>query len=197
LREKLALVERHREEHGLNRCLKLVGVSKSTWHRRMRRRGESKQQARDRRLKGPVIQIVKEHPAYGYRRMVAELLDAFSLRVNPKRLRRVLKQWDLALPRQVSRPRRSGVHRILRQGKGQLNLLSGWRPGSLEALSTDFSEVRYAGGRKKAHLMALSDIGSHWVSGWALGPSPNRELALTAWGRSRRQLLAIGRGPEG
>ena len=75
--EKLELVERHREEYGLNRCLKLVGVSKSTWHRRMRRREESKREARDRRLKGAVIQIVKEHPAYGYRRILVELLESF------------------------------------------------------------------------------------------------------------------------
>lgn len=195
--EKLELVERHREEHGLNRCLKLVGVSKGTWHRRMRERQETKQEVRDRQLKGAALQVVKEHPAYGYRRMLPELLETFGERVNHKRLRRVLNRWDLALPRRVSRPRPSGIHQILRQGKGQLNLLQGWDPGPLEALSTDFTEVRYAGGRKKAYLMALIDIGSRWVPGWALGPSPNRELALTCWERARAQLEAAGRGTSG
>jgi putative transposase len=197
LTEKLELVEHHREEHGLNRCLELLGVSKGTWHRRMRHPEETKQEARDRQLKGPVLQVVKEHPAYGYRRMLPELLETFGERVNHKRLRRVLNQWDLALPRRVSKPRPSGIDQILRQGKGQLNLLQGWDPGPLEALSTDFTEVRYAGRRKKAYLMALIDIGSHWIPGWALGPSANQDLALTCWKRAGVRLEAAGRGTNG
>ena len=73
----------------------------------MRRREESQREARDRdrRLKGPVSQIAREHPAYGYRRILVELLGSFGLRVNHKRLRRVLNRWELALPRRVSKPR--------------------------------------------------------------------------------------------
>ena len=111
-------------------------------------------------------------------------------------MRRVLNRWDLALPRQVSKPRPSGVHQILRRGKGQLNLLQGWSPGPLEAPSTDITEVRYANGGKKAYLMALIDIGSDWVPGWAVGPRPNRELALSCWERARTQLEAVGRGTK-
>ncbi len=82
--EKLELVERHREEHGLNRCLELLRVSKGTWHRRMRQLEESKQEARDRRLKAQVLQVVHEHPAYGYRRIRPELQASFGERVKAK-----------------------------------------------------------------------------------------------------------------
>lgn len=41
----------------------------------------------------------------------------------------------------------------------------------LQALSTDFTEIRYAGGTRKAHLMAVVDVGSAWVPGWAVGSS--------------------------
>ena len=82
------------------------------------------------------------------------------------------------------------------QGKGQLNLLQGWKPALLEALSTDITEVRYANGGKKAYLMALIDIGSDRVPGWAVGPRPNREPALTCWERARTQLVAVGWGGE-
>lgn len=195
--EKLELVDRHRDEHGLNRCLRAVGVSKGTWHRRMRRCEETTQQARDRQLKGPLIEAVQEHPTYGYRRVQPELLETFDLRVNHKRLRRVLNQWDLALPRQVSKSRPSGILRILDQGKGALNRVAGWDPEPLEAFSTDITEVRYANGAKKAYLMALLDIGSEWVPGWAVAPSPNRELALSGWDRAKAQLETTGRGTKG
>ena len=197
MKEKLELVQRHREKHGLNRCLQILGVSKGTWHRRVRQPQETRLMSRDRKLKGQLFQVVREHPAYGYRRIQPELQASFGERVNHKRLRRVLAQWDLALPRTVSKPKPSGVHQILCRGKGQLNLLQGWIPGPLEALSTDFTELRYAGGRKKAYLTALLDVGSGWVPGWAVGPSANQDLALACWRRAQAQLATARRGTAG
>ncbi|MFO8034945.1 MAG: DDE-type integrase/transposase/recombinase [Candidatus Bipolaricaulota bacterium] len=138
-----------------------------------------------------------EHPAYGYRKIQRELKEAQGVRVNHKRLRRVLRRWDLALPRRVKKPKRRAVQRILHRGKGQLNLLQGWSPGPLEALSTDFTELRYVGGKKKVYLMALVDIGSSWVPGWEVGQSANRELALACWRKTGKELDAIRRGTVG
>jgi len=45
-------------------------------------------------------------------------------------------------------------------------------------LSTDFTELRYAGGVRRAWLMAMVDPDSVWVPGWAVGPSAARGLAL-------------------
>jgi len=70
--------------------------------------------------------------------------------VNEKRLRRLLGAWDLALRRQVARPRPSGVRRVLRTGRGKLDLVNGREIAPLQALSTDFTEIRYAGGTRKA-----------------------------------------------
>ena len=36
MKKKLALVEGHREEYGLNRCLRALSLSKSIWHRHKR-----------------------------------------------------------------------------------------------------------------------------------------------------------------
>ena len=54
LDERIELVAVRRCEHGLNRCLEALGVSKGTWHCRMR--GGSKQaerKARDEALRAP------------------------------------------------------------------------------------------------------------------------------------------------
>jgi len=42
----------------------------------------------------------------------------------------------------VARPQPSRVRRTLRTGRGQLDLLTGREVGLLEALSTDFTEIR-------------------------------------------------------
>ena len=182
LDERVELVDRHREAHGLNACLRALGVSKGTWHYRMR--GGSKAEARrasDAELKGPVVEVIRNHPSYGYRRIRPELEAATEEVVNGKRLRRLLNEWDLNLHRTTARSSPSEVRRILREGEGHLNLLGGRDPGPLEVLSTDFTELRYAGGHRKAWLMAMLDVNSAWVPGWAVGPSANRRLALRCW----------------
>ena len=62
MEKKLELVKKHREECGLNQCLRALGVSKSTWHRHQRRPEVSE---KDKELKTKVTKVVEEHPAYG------------------------------------------------------------------------------------------------------------------------------------
>ena len=121
MEKKLALVERHREEYGLNRCLRALSLSKSTWHRHKRPKVSTK----DEGLKEKVLEVVEEHPAYGYRRIQAELAAHHGLKVSHKRLRRLLSEWDLALRRKVAKPRPSGVRVILKEAEGKLNLVRG------------------------------------------------------------------------
>ena len=95
MERKLELVEKHREEYGLNRCLRMLSVSKSTWHRYRR----PKVSRKDVELKEKVPRVVEHHPAYGYRRVQAELEARYEERVNHKRLWRLLSEWALALRR--------------------------------------------------------------------------------------------------
>ncbi len=177
-------------------------MSKGTWHYRRRRVArEAERGAEEARLKEQVIEVVEDHPAYGYRRLLPELWSRGE-QINHKRLRRLLNEWDLGLYRTVARPRPSGVREILHQGKGQLNLVKGWEPEPLELFSTDFTELPYAGGSKKAYLMAMLDVGSALVPGWAVGASANRDLALRCWEKTQQSLQYLsraearqGRGP--
>ena len=138
-----------------------------------------------------VREIIEEHPGYGYRRILPELEDRIGERINHKRLRRLLSDHELALPRQVSKSEPSPVQEILEKASGQLNLVAGRDPGPLEALSTDFTEVAYGGGNRKAYLMAVVDLESKYVPGWAVGPSANRKLAMRCWERVRERMAAL------
>lgn len=196
--EKIELVTEHAEEHGLNRCLQALGVSKGTWHYRMRGGSKAAERAaRDEALKEPLVGIIRDHPAYGYRRIRPELEERTGEIVNDKRLRRLLGKFDLSLHRTVSRPKPSPVRRLISEAWGHLNLVRDTDPGALETLSTDFTELRYDGGARKAWLIGFLDLESSWMAGWAVGPSPNRTLALTAWQRTREAFSGLGKDVAG
>ena len=73
--------------------------------------------------------------------------------------------------------------------EGKLNLVKDKEFGPLEVLSTDFTELVYAEGSRKAHLMVYLDIVSRVAVGWAVGASANTELAMEAWERARARLV--------
>ena len=88
-------------------------MSKGTWHYRQSRAAQQAEiAAEEERLKQVVAEVIEEHPAYGYRRLLPELEERGE-EINHKRHRRLLNKWDLSLRRTVERPRRSGVREIL------------------------------------------------------------------------------------
>ena len=188
-------MDQHKEERGLNRCLKAIGLPKSTYYYRQNHtEGLSEE---NQKLMEHVREIIDEHPGYGYRRILPELEERTGQRVNHKRLRRLLSEQELALPRQVSKQSPSPVEKILEKAAGQLNLAEGRDPGPLEVFSTDFTELAYANGNRRAYLMAVVDLESKYVPGWAVGPSANRKLALRCWERVRERMSALGAPLEG
>ncbi len=99
--------------------------------------------------------------------------------------------------RQVARSRPPAVRRILKEGRGNLNLLRGRKLEPFEALCTDFTEVRYVQGTRKAQLMAMVDPASGWVGAWAVGESANRQLALRCWDKAKDNLTRLGKSVRG
>ena len=72
--EKVALVEGARSEFGLSACLRILGLARSTWYYQARRQPYGE---KHRRLRGPVEEIARKHPEYGYRRTTTELREAY------------------------------------------------------------------------------------------------------------------------
>jgi len=183
-------VDQHRDDRGLNRCLEAIALPKSTYYYRQKRPDGPSEE--DQRLMSQVREIIQEHPEYGYRRILPELEERTGQQVNHKRLRRLLSEHELALPRQMPKKSPSPVEKILEEASGSLNLVEDREPGPSEAFSTDFTEDRYANGSGKAHLMAVVDLESKYACGWAVGPSANRELALRCWERVRGRMASLG-----
>lgn len=55
---------------------------------------------------------------------------------------------------------------------------------------TDFTELVYANGRRKAYLMPIIAHQCKLVYGWAVGPRADSELALQAWQQAKQTFTA-------
>lgn len=190
--EKMELAEGHRDVHGLNQTLRALGLSKGTYY--YRRHNNSVQRVKDAVLKERIVSVIKDNPSYGYRRIHAELSDSGVAPVNRKRIRRVLGDYELGLRRCLPKARPSAVAKLVNEAGPSADLVKGRSFAALEAFSTDFTELLYDGGNKKAWLMVMLDIGSKWAGGWSVGPSRGRTMALEAVDDLREEMAALGCG---
>jgi putative transposase len=180
-------VERYGQEYGVNVSLKALGLSKGTWH--YRGRIQQAYTEKHAALRAPLQETAVKHPEYGYRKVTTELKES-GWQVNHKVVQRLQKAWELPLVRATRPPPQSAIRRALAEMGDRINLMVGLETiGIFEVLFTDFTELLYARGRKKAHLMPILDHTSKLVVGWALGPSANTALALEAYRHARATLL--------
>ena len=107
-------------------------------------------------------------------------------------MRKLLKCWDLQLQRSIKRPKLSPPRQYLQNKDRGWNLVKDLEdPKPFQVWYTDFTEIWYAGGRKKAYFMPILDHKTRWIAGWAVGKSKNTSLALDAlaW------IFALGKLP--
>ena len=194
-REKVALVKEHAPRYGLNQALAALELPKSTWYywEREKREAEEKYAA----LRTPLFEVLERHPEYGYRRIVPEL-KARGCPVGETAVRRVLGLWDLGLRRRTRKPKASLPRAHLKRRGRRVNLVRGMvEPGPLQVLYTDFTELWYDRGKKKAYLIPLLDHETKLVLGWAVGARKDTDLALEALGSAERNLEEMDLNLEG
>lgn len=187
--EKVELVASVWEEHGLAPALSAVELPKSTWyyHRQQKVRYEEKYA----HLRPILEEIARKHPAYGIPRVTKELHETYEQPVNHKVVRRLLQCWDLALLRDVPRPEAGAAQKaIAAAGKGANRVAQMAHIGLFDVAYTDFTELVYANGRKKAYLMPILAHHCKVVYGWAVGPRANSALALRAWQHAKQTFAA-------
>ena len=115
-------MRQHQATHGLNRCLEALGLPKSTYYYRLSRSTPSQD---DLELMRHIRAIIRENPSYGYRRILPDLCERTGREINHKRLRRLLSDHELGLPRSLPKHTPSPVQRTLSQAAGSLNLIQG------------------------------------------------------------------------
>lgn len=190
--EKIRLGQATRGEFGLGATLAALELPRSTWY--YPRQSYEEKYAH---LRQPLEMIAQQHSSYGYRRTQTELREQYGYDVNLKVVRRLHRCWELPLLRSTRPPKPSGIRTVIQVVGERANLLVALETiEPLEVLYTDFTELVYAGGRAKAHLIPFLDHGSKVVLGWAVGAAAETELALVGWKDARHGLESFGREPS-
>ena len=170
---KMELIKQHAGVYGLNRCLNVLGVAKSTYYYQLRR---DEPLSKYEHLRAVITKIIAENPAYGYRRIKHELLG-LGIVLNHKPLRTLLKAWGLTLHRKIKRKVKSGIATILDELGERVNLLRGMgAPQLFEVVFSDITEIRYAYG--KVYLGASLEAVSKRLIGSSVAKSPDSGLVV-------------------
>jgi transposase InsO family protein len=178
--EKVELVASVWETYGLTPALAAVELPKSTWY--YHRRHKVSYEEKYAHVRPLLEEIARQHPAYGTPRVTAELRDTYHQLINHKVVQRLLPLWDLALLRSVQAPKPSRVRQVIVTLGKRANLVAQMeRIGLFEVTYTDFTELLYADGTRKAYLMPIIGHVCKMAYGWAVGQRANTDLALEAW----------------
>jgi len=193
--EKVKIVRENAASYGLNTTLAAIGLPKSTWY--YWKNSKVDYEEKYGQLREPLIDVLNENPTYGYRRVEPEL-KAHGYPVGETVVQRVLGMWDLSLRRWVAKPKPSVPRKVLNRQSNGMNLVAGMEePKPLQVLYTDFTEIWYARGTKKAYLMPLLDHVTKWVIGWSVHHRPNTDLALDVLSMAETTLEDVGLTLEG
>jgi transposase InsO family protein len=185
--QKVELVASVQESHGLGPALAAVELAKSTWY--YQQRDKVSYADKYAHLRPVLEQIAREHPAYGVPRTTVELREQYGLVVNHKVVRRLHRLWDLALLRTTRPAKPSPIRQVITMAGDRANLVAQLEEiGPLRVVYTDFTELLYADGRRKAYFMPILGHCCKVVYGWALSDSPDRTMALRAWQQAKAML---------
>lgn len=178
--EKVELVSSVWEEYGLAPALAVVELPKSTWYYQQNDKISYKEKYAHIR---PLLEkIARQHPSYGIPRIDKELREVYDKVINHKVIQRLLRLWDLSLLRAVRKPKPGRVKQTIDAVGERANLVAQMEQIRLfEVAYTDFTEIFYANGTRKAHLMPIIGHKCKMVYGWAVGKRANTTLALQAW----------------
>jgi len=185
------LVQQYSGDGSLTQALGVLELARSTYYYQFAQKVDYEEKYAY--LKQPLLEIARKHPGYGYRRATGELRESYGHEVNTKVVRNLHQCWEIALRRSAKRPRPSSISKVIRSVGKRANLVAEIEnPRLFQILYTDFTELVYAEGRKKASLMPLIGHVSKIVAGWAVSASGNTELALEAWKRAKKWMKKNG-----
>ena len=182
--QKVALVTEAQQPYGLNRALAAIDLPKSTWYYHQKQKVAYPDKYAD--LLPTLEQIAREHPEYGVPRIMPELREVHAVNVNHKVVERLLRIWDLSILRSTHHPKPSSVQQAIAKAGEYANLVAQLDEIELfQVAYTDYTELHYADGRRKAFLIPIIGHVSKMAYGWAIGEHADTPLALQAWERAQ------------
>jgi len=188
--EKVKRVAAVRNEYSLTVALAAVELPKSSWYYHQNQKVSYKEKYAHLR---PILEeIARNHPEYGYRRTQKELAETYQYPYSREVVRRLHRLWELRLLRSTQPPQPSPVRQTITAAGERVNLVAQRAEiGLFEVAYTDFTELPFANGRRKAYLMPILGHQSKIVYGWATADRANTQTALRAWARAKETFQAL------
>ena len=194
--EKVAFVESVIDQYSLTRALAVAELPKSSWYYHQKQKVSLDEKYAH--LRPLLEEIARDHPEYGYRRTREELAEIYGHHHGKELIRKLHQRWNLRILHHTRRSPDSPLRQAIRQAGDQANLVAQLDEiGLFAVLYTDFTELRFANGSRKAYLMPIIGHTSKLAFGWAVGPSANTQLALAAWAMAKETFRALGCGWRG
>jgi putative transposase len=185
------LVRQWRKQTGLNQALNLADLPKSTWYDQ-----QTPTHDKYRHIKKNLKQTLNNNASYGYRRAHSELTDGFGHSIGKETVRVLMKDMALQMAKRLPKPRLGPIRKIINEAGDRVNRLAqleAIRPIEVgEAGVTDFTEIVYDNGTKKAQLMTVLDYRSRAVLGWGVADRKDTQLALLVWRKTKYTLKRLG-----
>lgn len=147
-----------------------MGISRATYYYKPQ---ESKKLISDMEIRSSIETIHDDLPGYGYRRIYQHFLKE-GLRINSKRIRRIMKNYALySCIRTWMRPRGTKTSIDLRHP----NLIRGLKlTGPNQVWATDITYIKLH--RQYVYLSAVIDIYTRKIVGWSLSKTLEHHFCL-------------------
>jgi putative transposase len=160
-----------------------LGLARASFYR------VSRQSVESRRVRKEILELSRQHPRYGYRRITA-LLRRAGIEVNAKRVQRIRRQEALQVRKRQRRMKRLGVSTSVRQRAAQTNDVWSW----------DFVEDQTENGTRFRMLTLIDEHTRRCLAlhvGWSIRAVDVITIVEAAFGRyGRPRHLRSDNGPE-
>ena len=172
----------------VNRATQLLGVSRCGFYKWLRQSKTWQMNAiPDMDVRNEIQRIAVEFPAYGYRRITAELRNR-GYSVNHKRVLRLMREDNLLCVRKDFKPKTTDSRHDLRVYP---NLVKGLKITRLNQVwASGITYIRLSG--EFVYLAVILDLFSRKCIGWNLDRSLHTELELKDVYNKKRLHSAIG-----
>ena len=129
----------------------------------------------DRQMKAALMEQAGAWPTYGYRRLTV-MLCRQGLKVNEKRVRRLMHELGIVGKARVRKPRTTDSGHAYPRFPNLVEDLKATRPEQVWVADITYIRLR----KEFVYLAVLMDVFTRCVRGWHLGRSLEQELTLAA-----------------
>lgn len=166
------MINAFKDDYSVRLLCETLDVHRCNWYHQPRPNEE-------RQVKEALSELAGAWPTYGYRRLTA-MLHRQGLKVNRKRVRRLMHELGIAGEAPKRKPRTTDSNHAYPRFPNLVEGLKATRPEQVWVADITYVRLR----KEFVYLAVLMDVFTRCIRGWHLGRSLEQELTLAALERA-------------